>query len=132
MILILSGQVTGQRAEVCAPGGGQASGVKRGNRAWVRGKAIDVGWTARDRVEDIRIDLGGIFTGARNRAGSWRVTVIRVGVCNLLLVIVDAETAAENHLTFGFSRTPVEADLRAKVELLRVPGADPGANRDAG
>ena len=91
----------GQRAEVCAAGGRQAGGVKRGNRVWVRRKAKDVGWTARDRVEDIRIDLGGILTTARNRAGSRRVAVIRVGVCDLLLVIVQAVTAAEDHPAVG-------------------------------
>src|SRR5271170_1197521 len=134
MILVLSGQVSGagQGAEVCAPDGRQAGGVKRGNRVWVRRKAIDVGWTARDRVEDIRIDLGGIFTTARNRAGSRRVAVIRVRVCDLLLVIVQAVTAAEDHLSVGLRRTPVEADLWAKVELLRVPGSDSGSDRDAG
>src|ERR1700723_180244 len=134
MILVLSGQITGagQRAEVCAPGGRQADGVKRGNRVWVRRKAIDIGWSARDRVEDIRIDLGGTLTAARNRAGSWRVAVIRVGVCDLPLVIVQAETAAEDHLAFGCSRTPVEADLRAKVELLRLPRADSRTDCDAG
>src|ERR1700733_7149788 len=77
MILVLSGQVSGagQRAEVCAPGGRQADGVKCGNRAWVRRKAIDIGWTARNGVEDIRIDLGRAFTTARKRAGSWWVAV---------------------------------------------------------
>src|ERR1700733_6240179 len=131
MILVLSGQVTWQRAEVCGPGGRQADRVKCGLREWVRRIAKDVGWTARDRVEDIRIDLGGIFTTSRNRAGSWRVAVIRVGVCDLLLVIVQAETAAENYLAVVLRRTPVEADLRAKVECLRVPGADSCSNRDA-
>src|SRR5580704_16254764 len=131
---VLSGQVsgTGQRAKVCGSGGRQADGVERCNRMWVRWKAKDVGWAARDRVEDIRIDLGGILTAARNGAGSWRVAVIRVGVCDLPLVIVQAVTTAEDHLAVGCSRTPVEADLRAKVELLRVPGADSRADRDAG
>src|ERR1700722_16552375 len=134
MILVLSGQVTGagQRAEVCAPGRRQADGVKCGNRAWVRRKAIDIGWTARNGVEDIRIDLGRAFTTARNRAGSWWVAIICVGVCDLPLVIVQAETPAEDHLAFGCSRTPVEADLRAKVELLRLPRADSRTDCDAG
>ena len=129
---VLSGQVTGQRVEVCGPGGRQAGGVKRGNRVWVWRIPKDVGWTARSRVEDVRIDLGGILTGARNRAGSWRVEVIRVGVCDLLLVVVDAVAAAEDHPAAGCSRTPVEADLRAEVELLRVPRADSRADGDAG
>src|SRR5277367_3831842 len=126
MMRVLSGQVTGpgQRAEVCAPDGRQADRVKRSNHAFVCRKAKDVGWTARGRVEDIRIDLGGTFTAARNRAGSRRVEVIRVSVCDLPLVIVQAVTAAKDYLSVGLRRTPVEADLRAKVELLRVPGAD--------
>ena len=134
MILVLSGQVTGagQCAEVCAPGGRQTGGVERGNREWVCRKAVDIGWTARDRVNDIRIDLRGIFATARNRAGSWRVAVIRVGVCDLPLVIVQSETAAENQPAFGCGRTPVETDLRAKVELLRLPRADSRTDCDAG
>src|SRR5580704_12168214 len=129
---VLSGYTTGQRAKVCAPSGWQTGGVKRGNRVWVRRKAKDVGWTARGRVDDIRIDLCGIFTAARNSAGSRRVVVVRVGVCDLFLVIVQAVTSAEDHPAAGRGWTPVEADLRAKVELLRVPRADSCTDRDAG
>src|SRR5215469_2706498 len=131
---VLSGQVagSGQRAKVCAPGGRQADGVKRGNRVWVGWKAKDVGWTARGGIENIRIDLGGASTAARNRAGSRRVKVIRVGVCDLPLVVVQAVTAAEDDPSFGRNRAPVEADLGAEVELLRVPRADSRTDCDAG
>src|SRR5512133_2391800 len=129
---VLSWHVTGQRVEVCGSRGRQAGSVKRGNRVWVWRITKDIGWTARGRVKDIRIDLGRILTASRNRAGSWRVEVIRVGVCDLPLVIVDAVTAAEDHPAAGCSRTPVEADLRAEVEHLRVPRADSRADRDAG
>ena len=86
MMRVLRGQVTGQRAEVCAPGGRQAGGVKRGNRMWVRRIAKDVGWTARGRVEDIRIDLSGILLlpGTELVPGGLPLFMLEFAICSWL------------------------------------------------
>src|ERR1700758_817822 len=134
VVRIFGGEIAGagQGVQVCGSYRRQSSRVERGNHARVWGISRDIGWAGGSRVEDIRIDLSRTRAGSRNRRGARRIEVIGVRVCNLLLVVVQAETAPQNQLPVVEVWTPVEADLWSKVKVLRVPGVDSRAYGDSG
>src|ERR1700761_57324 len=93
---------------------------------------VDVAQIRGGRVENVRIDLSRTGAGTRDRSGSRRIAVVGIRCGNLLLVIVQAVTAAPDYLSIQISRAPVETDLWSEIEILRVPGVESGAYRNPG
>ncbi len=123
---VLGGHIVGKATQVSVANGGQAGGGKRRNGVGICRVTVVVVRAARDRVDDIRVDLEGVFAGTGDTDRSGRVAVVVVCGCDLLAVIVQAETTAKNRFALEHTRGPVKAKLRSKVQLLRNPLADTG------
>jgi len=81
---------------------------------------------------EVAVDYFGLISGrtfaaSRNRTRSGWIEVIRVRVSNLYLVVIQPIAATEDDVALRPKRTPVEADLWSKVQLLRVPGTNSSA-----
>src|SRR5271170_6220998 len=124
VVRILGRQMAGQAAQICPPCGGQAVGVKGYDRVGICRIAEDVRGTARNRVDNIRVDLGRALAGLGEIVGARRVAIIIVSSGDLLLVVVKSIAATNDDLVIVGTRTPVKADLGSEVELLRCPGAN--------